>query len=144
MVLVLRMDCVYESAMLLRLAVSAVHAARSILRMTVGTTVATRTEITATTPIISIKVNAAPDAPTFLSAAMSLALTPFGNFRDESQRDSDSKPKVARNELPWETRPKANNPKGVTARQRRCGATPLGLKATRPGTQGSSFLATLG
>src|SRR5439155_6058126 len=108
-----------------RSAVSLVHAARSIRRMTLGATAPTRTAMIPTTAMISIKVNAAPDARTFLSAAISLALTPFGNFRDESQRDSDSKPKVARNELPWGTWPKANNPKGVTARQRRGGATPL-------------------
>ena len=73
-----------------------------------------------------------------------LNLMPFGNSRDESQRDFGSKPRVARNELPWETWPKANNPNGVVARRRRPDTTPLGLKSIRPGTQGSSFLATLG
>src|SRR5438309_1048190 len=89
MVLVRRMDWVKESAMLFRLAVSAVHAARSILRMTDGAITATRIAITASTAMNSIKVKPAPGARTFLSAVMSLALTPFGSFRDESQRDSD-------------------------------------------------------
>jgi len=64
--------------------------------------------------------------------------------RDESQRDSDPKPKVARNELPWETRAEADNPNGVAARRRKHDTTPLGLKTIRHETQGSSFLATLG
>ena len=36
---------------------------------------------------------------------------PFGNSNDESQRDSGLKPRVARNELPWERGPQAGNPK---------------------------------
>src|SRR5438552_16675160 len=99
-ILVRTMDCMSESAIEFRSAVSLVHAPRSTLRITDGAVTAARIAMTASTAMISIKVNAAPDARTFLPAAMSLALTPFGNFRDESQRDSDSKPKVARNELP--------------------------------------------
>ncbi len=34
---------------------------------------------------------------------------------EESQGDSGPKPKVARNELPWETIGKGNNPDGVAA-----------------------------
>ena len=34
---------------------------------------------------------------------------------EESQRDSASKPKVARHELPWGARESANNPNGVVA-----------------------------
>ena len=63
---------------------------------------------------------------------------------DQSQRDSGSKPKVARNELPWGTWRKTNNPNGVAARRLKPDATPLGLKTIWSGTQGSSFLATLG
>ena len=74
----------------------------------------------------------------------SLALMPFGNSNAESQRDSGLKPRVARNELPWEMGPWANNPTGVAARRRHRGATPLGLKIFTAVTQGSSFLATLG
>ena len=66
------------------------------------------------------------------------------NSRDESRRDSVTKPKVARNELPWERRAAANNPNGVAAWWRPGDATPLGLKTVRTPTQGSSFLATLG
>jgi hypothetical protein len=69
---------------------------------------------------------------------------PFGNCGDESQRDSGSKPKVARNELPWGTGRKTNNPNGVAAERLKPDATPLGLKTIGPGTQGSSLLATLG
>ena len=62
--------------------------------------------------------------------------------RRESQRDSDLKPKVARNELPWGKR-------GMNQPERSCGlaiadTTPLGLMITGTITQGSSFLATLG
>src|SRR5436190_2485747 len=52
--------------------------------------------------------------------------------RDESQRDSDPKPKVARNELPWEAWAKTDNPNRVAARW------------WKSQTQGSSCLATLG
>jgi hypothetical protein len=69
---------------------------------------------------------------------------PSGNSRVESQRDSDSKPMVARNELPWETWPKPTNPNGVAAWKWFDGATPSGLKEPGTCTQGSSFLATLG
>src|SRR6266576_591048 len=57
-------------------------------------------------------------------------------FRDESQRDSGTKPRVARNELPRETWPKANNPNGVAARRPKPDATPLGLEPTGRLTQG--------
>ena len=73
-----------------------------------------------------------------------LALMPFGNSNEESQRDSGLQPRVARNELPWETGPTLDNPNGVASRRRTCGATPLGLKNVPVPTQGSSFLATLG
>src|SRR6266566_664050 len=62
MVLVRIMDWVKESAMLFRLAVSAVHAARSTRRMTDGATTATRIEMTASTPMISINVQPAQAA----------------------------------------------------------------------------------
>ena len=68
----------------------------------------------------------------------------LGNSNDESQRDSGLKPRVARNELPWERWSQANNPNGVAARREKRGATPLGLKTFTATTQGSSFLATLG
>jgi hypothetical protein len=68
----------------------------------------------------------------------------FGHSNDESQRDSGSKPKVARNELPWVGASHINNPNGVAGRQRKRGATPLGLRTFTATTQGSSFLATLG
>src|SRR6266550_1260561 len=68
----------------------------------------------------------------------------FGNSRVESQRDSGSKPRVARNELPWERWAKAHNPNGVVAGPRNPDTTPLGLKTALATTQGSSFLATLG
>ena len=67
-----------------------------------------------------------------------------GNSSAESQRDSGLQPRVARNELPWESRPKTHNPNGVAAGCWRRGATPLGLKILPSVTQGSSFLATLG
>ena len=62
----------------------------------------------------------------------------------ESQRDSGLTPRVARNELPWGRFENAPNPNGVAARWLQRDATPLGLKSSRPVTQGSSFLATLG
>src|SRR5438034_4494519 len=54
---------------------------------------------------------------------------PFGNSRDESQRDSGAKPRVARHELPWVTGSGVINPKGVAAGGARQAATPLGLCA---------------
>ena len=73
-----------------------------------------------------------------------LHVMPFGNSNAESQRDSGSKPRVARHELPWETGAEVNNPNGVAARLRKGDATPLGLNTDWAATQGSSFLATLG
>ena len=69
---------------------------------------------------------------------------PFGYCTAESQRDSGLQPRVARNELPWESRPDTDNPNGVAAPLGWRDATPLGLKNVRVPTQGSSFLATLG
>jgi hypothetical protein len=69
---------------------------------------------------------------------------PFGNSHAESQRDSGSKLRVARNEPPWENTPQTDNPNGVAARHRQHDTTPLGLKIFARPTQGSSFLATLG
>ena len=63
---------------------------------------------------------------------------------EESQRDSGSKPKVARNELPWGNAPQPHNPNGVEANPGKGVATPLGLKTLPALPQGSSFLATLG
>src|SRR5213075_696733 len=41
---------------------------------------------------------------------------PFGNSESESQRDSATKPRVARNELPWENAPHiGDNPERVVA-----------------------------
>ena len=68
----------------------------------------------------------------------------IGFSHAESQRDSGLQPRVARNELPWESVSKAHNPNGVVAWRRRRDATPLGLKNHPAVTQGSSFLATLG
>ena len=62
----------------------------------------------------------------------------------QSQRHCVLQPGVARNELPWETGPKANNPNGVVARLGKHDTTPLGLKTNRAVTQGSSCLATPG
>jgi len=74
-----------------------------------------------------------------------LAPMPFGNSRDESQRDSAPKPRVASRELPWEKRVVSANPNGVVARWRRWDTTPLGLKIARTLTQGSlADSATLG
>ncbi len=69
---------------------------------------------------------------------------PYGNSKGKSQRDSGIKPRVAKNELPWEMVKSANNPNGVLPRWRKRGTTPLGLKTVLAPTQGSSFLATLG
>ena len=79
--------------------------------------------------------------PTWKSA---LQVMPFGNSKGESQRDSGTQPRVARNELPWETAAAAHNPNGVAAHPGQPATTPLGLKTDRTVTQGSSFLATLG
>src|SRR3989442_14355969 len=69
---------------------------------------------------------------------------PFQNSREESQRDSGLKPRVARHELPWGIEAKTNNPNGVAALRRKRDTTPLGLNSIGFRTQGSSFLATLG
>jgi hypothetical protein len=73
-----------------------------------------------------------------------LSLMPSKNSQVESQRDSGSKPRVARHELPWENAPLTDNPNGVAARQHKRDTTPLGLKTFTHSTQGSSYLATLG
>ena len=66
--------------------------------------------------------------------------------RDESQRDSGSKPRVARNELPWVIADEAStNPKGVTAWFVTQEPQPRwGWRGIEPISQGTSFLATLG
>ena len=59
----------------------------------------------------------------------------------ESQRDSGSKPKVARHELPWETFPElAATPTGLCRRRDVQDAPPLGLGTLFHQTQGSSCL----
>ena len=72
------------------------------------------------------------------------ALVPFGNSSAESQRDSGVKPRVARDELPWEMAPTGDNPNGVAAGAGSVRHNPVGVGPSRAGTQGSSLLATLG
>src|SRR6266516_1004106 len=72
-------------------------------------------------------------------ACLGQRIMPFGNSRDESQRDSGSKPRVARHELPWGQGPQVNNPNGVAARRRKGDTTPLGLAPVCAGPQGSSL-----
>ena len=72
-----------------------------------------------------------------------LGIKPFRNSKAESQRDSGSKPRVARNELPWESGPPTHNPNGVVANPWKLDTTPLGLKTNPAVTQGGSCLATL-
>src|SRR5678815_2669170 len=86
-----------------------------------------------------------------INTTMNIALTGANQILEEcpfleSQRDSATKPRVARNELPWGNGPKDKNPNGVSALMNvhRGVATPLGLWFCAPLTQGSSFLATLG
>ena len=81
---------------------------------------------------------ASAKSPVPISATLSRKST------GESQRDSASKPKVARNELPWVSASHVNNPNGVAAQRENRGTTPLGLKTFTTSTQGSSCLATLG
>jgi hypothetical protein len=69
---------------------------------------------------------------------------PFRHLDNESQRDSSSKPRVARNELPWEHKSQAINPNGVVASREPRAATQSGLRIFLAVTQGSSVLATLG
>jgi hypothetical protein len=69
---------------------------------------------------------------------------PFADSREESQRDSSSKPRVASHELPWETWPKSINPNDSAIQGWLGGATPSGLKTVRMPTQGSSCFATRG
>src|SRR5687767_7498179 len=58
-----------------------------------------------------------------------LAVMPFGHSRDESQRDSGPKPRVASCELPWETETKnAPTPTGLRPISHDDGTTPVGLK----------------
>jgi len=68
---------------------------------------------------------------------------------EESQRDSDAKPRVARNELPWVRDNKFLNRNAVVAdsllSRHAIGRDPVGVEGFwRPVSQGSSFLATLG
>ena len=65
---------------------------------------------------------------------------------DESQKDSGSKPKVARHELPWvNALQNPANPNGVAAASRPNPPQPRwGWRDFRRLTQGSSCLATLG
>ena len=74
--------------------------------------------------------------------APGLHLMPFGKSIPESQRDSGSKPEVARNELPWENTHESDNPNGVGAWRLERVTTPLGFKMLAGPAQGSSFLAT--
>lgn len=69
----------------------------------------------------------------------------FGNFNDESQRDSGLKPRVVpqSGKLPRESRSQANNPNGVVARRGHRGATQLGLKTFPVATRGNSARAGL-
>src|SRR5678815_2986379 len=65
----------------------------------------------------------------------------------ESQRDSATKPRVARNELPWvsKRRAKQQPQRGCDSRCTFTKAeTPLGFCLSDQVPQGSSFLATLG
>ena len=62
----------------------------------------------------------------------------------QSQRDCVFQPRVARHELPWVIFVLVFNPNGVVARLLGRAITPLGLFASHPFSQGSSFLATLG
>src|SRR5947208_2760612 len=82
MVLVRRIDWVKESAMLFRLAVSFVHAARSTRRMIVGAITAARMAMTASTAVISINVKAESRAGTpalTLALPLNRPLTPSGS-----------------------------------------------------------------
>ena len=67
----------------------------------------------------------------------------LGNPSAESQRDSVSKPRVARHELPWVKVGAIFNPNGVVSRRHEWAATPLGLFLRATISQGSSCLATL-
>ena len=71
---------------------------------------------------------------------------PFRNSRDESQRDSVSKPRVASRELPWVNIVRRPLPqRGCDHRASPEAATPLGLTANEPSSQGSlADSATLG
>ena len=71
----------------------------------------------------SAKADTLPKAESCALAAMA-----FGVSTLESQWDSGSKPRVARNELPWEKAPESDNPNGVVAWRRKRATTPLGLK----------------
>src|SRR5437867_93277 len=63
----------------------------------------------------------------------------------ESQRDSATKPRVARNELPWVSFCQGDNPEGVVAATGNVGRNPFRVEnAADALSQGSSFLATLG
>ena len=91
-----------------------------------------------------MKTTLPTDRPGRIHPLLPSTLIPCGNSHAESQRDSGLQPRVARNELPWESGPHCNNPNGVAARRWQCAATPLGLGNCPLPTQGSSFLATLG
>src|SRR5207248_3127298 len=55
---------------------------------------------------------------------------PFGNSDSESQRDSGSKPRVARNKLPWENGTKTGNPNGSGVRGFRDRCPGVSLRST--------------
>jgi len=88
---------------------------------------------------------ARPTFPRLDSGSMPVSLlSAFGDSRPESQRDSGSKPRVARHELPWVGSREFFNPNGVVSANPRRAATPLGLFDFARVSQGSSCLATLG
>src|SRR6266436_732547 len=70
------------------------------------------------------------------------------SFLGESQRDSATKPRVARNELPWDHAPGSTTTlKGLRPTGTRSAARPQprwGCETPAAFTQGSSSLATLG
>jgi hypothetical protein len=80
------------------------------------------------------------------SGGLKLAQTTLSGLEQESQRDSGSKPKVARHELPWVNVVRNFfNPNGVAAFRRPTVTQPhWGCGDLLRATQGSSSLATLG
>ena len=65
--------------------------------------------------LVEIEAEAILDGDLPPLTAHGLEANAFGNSRAESQRDSGLKPRVARNELPWDIAASATNPNGVVA-----------------------------
>jgi len=92
-----------------------------------------------------MSTNPTPNPFRPLQVAQARADTVGTSWRFQSRRDCVLQPRVVESaRLPWVSAARIFNPNGVASRRALSAATPLGLLANGPLSQGSSFLATLG